>query len=158
MTMKRWIAIIVAAALIFVSVGINSLSYIFTRDFNGFFEEMMATSSSGYEETIIEEGNGKEKIAVLSLDGVIQDLGNASSLFQSAGYNHQFFMNQLSEILEDTTVKGVVLKVNSPGGGVVESADIYDALRVIQVEKRDSAVCFDGRNGCFRRLLCVSTS
>ena len=81
MTMKRWIAIIVAAALIFVSVGINSLSYIFTRDFNGFFDEMMATSSSGYEETIIEEGNGKDKIAVLTLDGVIQDLGNTSSLF-----------------------------------------------------------------------------
>ena len=48
MTMKRWIAIIVAAALVFVSVGINSISYIFTRDFNGFFEEMMATSSTGY--------------------------------------------------------------------------------------------------------------
>ena len=32
-------------------------------------------------------------------------------------------------------MKGVVLKVNSPGGGVVESADIYDALRMIQVER-----------------------
>lgn len=135
MTMKRWIAIIVAAALIFVSVGINSLSYIFTRDFNGFFEDMVATSSSGYEEAIIEEGTGKDKIAVLSLNGVIQDLGETSSLFQSAGYNHQYFMNQLSAILEDTNVKGVVLEVNSPGGGVVESADIYDALRMIQVER-----------------------
>ena len=32
-------------------------------------------------------------------------------------------------------MKGVVLEVNSPGGGVVESADIYDALRMIQVER-----------------------
>ena len=105
MTMKRWIAIIVAAALIFVSIGVNSLSYIFTRDFNGLFEEMMATSSSGYSETIIEEGTGKDKIAVLHLDGVIQDLGNASSLFSRTGYNHQFFMNQLNEILEDHNCK-----------------------------------------------------
>ncbi|NYF25180.1 signal peptide peptidase SppA [Sporosarcina sp. JAI121] len=135
MTMKRWIAIIVAAALIFVSIGINSLSYIFTRDFNGFFEEIMASSSSGYEETIIEEGSAEEKIAVLTLDGVIQDLGNSSSIFQPSGYNHQFFMTQLNEVLEDTSVKGVVLKVNSPGGGVVESAEIYDALRLIQTER-----------------------
>ena len=110
MTMKRWIAIIVAAVLIFVSVGINSLSYIFTRDFNGFFEDMMATSSSGYEEAIIEEGTGKDKIAVLTLDGVIQDLGNASSIFQSQAIIINIFMDQLSAILEDTNVKGVVLE------------------------------------------------
>ena len=136
MTMKRWIAIIVAAVLVFVSVGINSLSYIFTRDFNGFFDEMMATSSAGYGEAIIEEGKGTERIAVLTLDGVIQDLGSSSSLFQPAGYNHQFFMGQLNEVLEDSSVKGVVLKVNSPGGGVVESAEIYDALRLIQEENK----------------------
>lgn len=132
MTMKRWIAIIVAAALIFVSVGVNSLSYIFTRDFNGFFEEMMATSTSGYSEVVLEEGTAGDRIAVLSLDGVIQDLGSSTSLFQPVGYNHQFFMNQLYEVLEDQSVKGIVLKVNSPGGGVVESADIYDAIREIQ--------------------------
>lgn len=134
MTIKRWIAVIAAAALIFVSVGINSLSYIFTRDFNSFFEEVMATSSE-YGETIIEEGSAKEKIAVVTLDGVIQDLGGATSIFQSVGYDHRFFMNQLHRILEDETVKGIVLKVNTPGGGVVESADIYDAIRMIQIER-----------------------
>lgn len=135
MTMKRWIAIIVTAALIFVSVGVNSLSYIFTRDFNGFFEEIMATSSSGYSEIVLEEGSTGDRIAVLSLDGVIQDLGNSSSLFQPAGYNHQFFMNQLYEVLEDQSIKGLILRVNSPGGGVVESADIYDAIREIQLTR-----------------------
>ena len=44
-------------------------------------------------------------------------------------------MNQLNGILEDDDVKGVVLKVNTPGGGVVESADIYDAIRTIQQER-----------------------
>ena len=134
MTMKRWIAIIVTAALIFVSVGVNSLSYIFTRDLSGVFEDIWATSSD-YSEIVLEEGSSSEKIAVLTLDGVIQDLGNSSSLFQPVGYNHQFFMSQLYEILDDKTVKGVVLKVNSPGGGVVESADIYDAIRAIQIER-----------------------
>lgn len=129
MTTKRWIAIIVAATLLVVSLGINTISYFFSKDLSGMFDDFADTSE--YSETIIEEGSGKEKIAVLSLNGVIQDTGGAS-IFSSDGYNHQFFMSQLAEIQEDTSVKGIVLKVDSPGGGVVESADIYDAIREVQ--------------------------
>jgi len=132
MAMKRWIAIIIAATLLLVSIGINTLSFVFTRDFTGFVENLTATS--GYSETVIEEGVGSEKIAVVTLDGIIQDTGDVSSLFAS-GYNHQYFMEQLDAINEDSDVKGVILKVNSPGGGVVESADIYDNLIAIQQEK-----------------------
>ena len=95
MTMKRWIAIIVATTLLLVSIGINALSFVFTRDFTGFIDNL--TSNSGYSETVIEQGLGKEKIAVMTLDGVIQDTGSASTLF-SCGYDHQFFMDQLNEI------------------------------------------------------------
>ena len=137
MTTKRWIAIIVASVLLAVSIGINTLSYIFSKDVAGLFEELAAPSSMGYGQLIIEEG-GRDQIAVLSLDGVIQDTGNASPFFLD-GYNHQFFMNQLHEINEDPTIKGVVLKVNTPGGGVVESAEIYDAIRTIQ-ENREIPV------------------
>ena len=80
MTMKRWIAIIVAAALIFVSVGINSLSYIFTRDFNGFFEEMMATSSSGYRKRLLR----KETVRIKSL------FFHSMVLFRIWGMHHPF--------------------------------------------------------------------
>ncbi|MGG0669885.1 signal peptide peptidase SppA [Lederbergia citrisecunda] len=132
MAMKRWIAIIVAAVLIFISIGINSLSYLFTRDFSGFMEEM-ATGNAGYSEVVIEQGRGRDRIAVLTLDGVIQDVG--SSLFASSGYNHQLFMSQLHDVLNDQTIKGVVLSVNTPGGGVVESSDIYDAIKSIQIER-----------------------
>ncbi|MEZ7170660.1 signal peptide peptidase SppA [Sporosarcina sp. OR05] len=133
MAMKRWIAIIVATVLIFISIGINALSYIFTRDFNSIFEEMTA-SGVGYSESVIEPGVGMDRIAVLSLDGVIQDV-QASSFLGTVGYNHQAFMSQLQDVLDDPTVKGVVLAVNTPGGGVLESADIYDAIRAIQLEK-----------------------
>src|SRR5690606_14556714 len=132
MAMKRWIAVIVAAVLIFISIGINSLSYLFTRDFSGFMEEM-AAGNAGYSEVVIEQGKGRDRIAVLTLDGVIQDVG--SSLFASSGYNHQLFMSQLHDILNDQTIKGVVLSVNTPCGGVVESSDIYDAIKAIQNDR-----------------------
>lgn len=131
MTTKRWVAIIVASTLLVVSVGVNTLSYFFTTDFSGFLDEVTSTTFTDYNESIIEFGESEERIAVLTLDGVIQDTGSASSLF-SVGYNHQFFMNQLNDIYEDPSVQGVVLIVNSPGGGVVESADIYDSIRAIQ--------------------------
>ncbi|WP_339251005.1 signal peptide peptidase SppA [Sporosarcina sp. FSL W8-0480] len=133
MTMKRWIAIIVASVLIFISVGVNSLSYIFTRDLNGFLEQMGATNNA-YSEKIIEQGTNRDRIAVLKLDGVIQDVGS-SSIFATTGYNHQFFMSQLDDVLNDQSVKGVILSVNTPGGGVVESSDIYDSIRAIQIER-----------------------
>ncbi|QTD41420.1 signal peptide peptidase SppA [Sporosarcina sp. Te-1] len=131
MNSKRWIAIIAATALIVVSIGINSLSYIFTRDFSSFWNNF--NDPYMITEYVMEEGRGNERIAVLTLDGVIQDV--PSSLFASSGYDHQFFLNQLDAIYEDPTVKGVVLIVNSPGGGVMESSDIYDAIRAIQAEK-----------------------
>lgn len=138
MTIKRWVAIIVASALLLVSVGINSLSFIFTRDLSTLIDELAPTSTTAYDEKVIEAGSNNEKIAVLSVDGVIQDLGGVSTLF-GTGYNHQFFMSQLNDVLEDQTVKGIVLQVDSPGGGVVESAEIYDGIRAIQ-EHRDIPV------------------
>lgn len=133
MTTKRWIAIGAAAILLMVSIGVNTLSYIFTRDFTGFFDEM-TDITEGYNENVIEFGVGQDRIAVLTLDGVIQDTGAASPFFEE-GYNHQFFMSQLEEIYADESIQGVVLSVNSPGGGVVESADIYDMIRMIQEDR-----------------------
>ncbi|MFS0574856.1 signal peptide peptidase SppA [Sporosarcina sp. 179-K 3D1 HS] len=134
MSIKRWIAIVIAAALVFVSIGVTSLSFLFTRDLDGFVEKMMA-STTEYGETVIETGIGNEKIAVMTVDGVIQDLGDASSIFLPSGYNHGLFLKQMNNILEDDSIKGLILKVNSPGGGVIESADIYDSIRLIQEER-----------------------
>lgn len=134
MTTKRWIAIIAASALLLVSIGINSLSFLFTRDFSTLIDDLASTSKTEFDERVIQPGSKSEKIAVLSVDGVIQDLGGVSS-FLGTGYDHQFFMNQLNDILEDPTVKGLVLNVDSPGGGVVESAEIYDGIVAIQQQK-----------------------
>ncbi|AXH99466.1 signal peptide peptidase SppA [Sporosarcina sp. PTS2304] len=133
MTTKRWIALLVATILIFVSVGVNSMSWFFTRDWNTMLSEITAMDSD-LQETVVEEGSANERIAVLTVDGVIQDTGTAS-LFSGAEYNHQRFMAQLNELQNDETVKGIVLSVNSPGGGVLESSDIYDAFVEIQKTK-----------------------
>ena len=138
MNVKRWIAVAVVAVLVVVSIGVNTLSFAFTRDMSSFMDAIAEEASSTSAVDVIEKGNMDEKIVTLSLDGVIQDAGNAG-LLGGAGYDHAFFMEQLKNIEEDPTVKGVILRVNSPGGGVLESADIYDGIVSI-MENREIPV------------------
>lgn len=130
MTTKRWIAIIAAAVLVFVSIGVNLFSYKFTSDTSKLMDQL-AKAEEQMNDAVIEKGSLDERIAVLSIEGAIQDTGEAS-LFATEGYNHRRFMKQLDEVKDDETVKGVILKVNSPGGGVLESKDIYDKIVDIQ--------------------------
>lgn len=134
MNAKRWIALGAAALLFGLSIVVNIASFVFSDSWTSGFEEMLSLPESGYTETVLEVGDMSERIAVLTVDGVIQDTGGASSFFGEAGYNHQFFMDQLEMIKEDKSIKAVVLQVNSPGGGVVESAQIYDKIKEVQDE------------------------
>ena len=134
MTTKRWIALISAVVLVVVSIGINSLSYVFTRDFSALLDESFTVGGPVYDEMVLESGDDSNRIAVLDVSGVIQDTGPASP-FAAVGYNHETFLNQLADIRDDQTVKGLVLHVDSPGGGVLESSDIYDEIIAIQEDK-----------------------
>jgi len=75
-----------------------------------------------------------KKIAVLDVNGTIQDTGDTTSIFSTSGYNHQVFLENLDYAKDDPAVKGIIIRVNSPGGGVVESAQIHDKIIEIQEE------------------------
>ena len=75
-------------------------------------------------EEVKESGEMDKRIAYLKVDGTIQDVGS-STFWEPVSYDHQFFLDQLENILNDKTVEGIVLSVNTPGGGVKESAEIY---------------------------------
>jgi len=72
---------------------------------------------------------GKSNVAVLYADGEIVD-GNATE--QIAGDR---FVREIEKIRKDNTVKAVVLRVNSPGGSVVASVKVREALDRLQAEK-----------------------
>lgn len=134
MNTKRWFAILGASILLVISLGVNTMSSIFSKDWTTMLDEFAAVSSADFYETVLEDGSMSERIALLTVDGVIQDTGSATSLFAAEGYNHQFFLQQLEQVKMDGSVKAIVLQVNSPGGGVVESAEIYREIREIQEE------------------------
>ncbi len=70
------------------------------------FVESLFADTGELTETVIEEG-GNDTIAVLSVDGTIQDTGDSGSLFSEAGYNHSF-MQQLEQVRNDDNIQGVL--------------------------------------------------
>lgn len=134
MTAKRWAALGIAAVLFVFSVGINFMSNLASTNFEDTFSNLMATGEDSFTEEMIETGDSLNKIAVLNLNGTIQDTGESGSLLATSTYNHNRFMKLLNHVKDDSTVKGVVIKVNTPGGGVVESAQIHDKIVEIQEE------------------------
>ncbi|MBZ5201072.1 signal peptide peptidase SppA [Planomicrobium chinense] len=136
MNTKRWIALIAAAAILVISLVINSAFAIFQSTLGANVDELLAVSETTVSEQIVEDGDFDKRIAVLNVEGTIQDTGEAASLLGGTGYNHDLFMEQLEQVKNDDSIKAVMLKVNSPGGGVVESAQIHDKITEIQEETK----------------------
>ena len=60
----------------------------------------------------------------------------SGSLWEDVEYDHQGFLGQLESVMNDDTIKGVVLHVDSPGGGVLESAEIHEQLVKLKEERQ----------------------
>ncbi|KMY43484.1 hypothetical protein AC622_03925 [Bacillus sp. FJAT-27916] len=126
MNKKRWLSLGIAAVIFFASILMNSISLLASSDdkvMSEFFEA---------EEEVIEDGDYEQKIVVLDIDGTIADTGEESSLLSTGGYNHQALLKHLDTVAEDDTIGGLVLEVNSPGGGVHESAEIHRKIQAVK--------------------------
>jgi protease-4 len=132
MSSKRWIALAIAVALFVVSFGVKAVTSIAFGGMGNWNSDFLKDGK--YEETVMEEGSSNKKIVVLEVNGIIQDSGDVTSLFESPSYNHRNFLKMLSSAGEDSNVGGIILRVNSPGGGVVESAEVYHKIKQIQEE------------------------
>lgn len=133
MNKKRWIAVLIAAGLLVVSLVSSSLTQP--------QEEMQMGNINSWlygddemSPVVLEEGSGMGRIAKLSVDGAIAS-GGSSGLFATESYNHEDFLKQIEAIEADERVSGILLEVNSPGGGVYESAEIANLLNEVRTER-----------------------
>ncbi len=64
--------------------------------------------------------------------GVVKIEGSISSESQglgSSGYSHSYTLDAIKALKKDENNKGVILYINSPGGGVYESDEVYLAIK-----------------------------
>lgn len=85
-----------------------------------------------WDEEIVKEG-GHDRILLLHVDGVIMP-GIDGTAFGSGGTSSDEMQAQLDQAMEDDTLKGIIVRVNSPGGDVVASDEIYRKLLEVKEE------------------------
>lgn len=125
MKKKQIIGLVVAAALF---VGVSAAS-VFT---NTISKNLLQNSA----DDIINLGGSyqfnppsEDYIAIVRVEGTIQEQSGSSALEASSGYQHDSTMNYIDELMDDSNNKGVLLYVDSPGGTVYESEELYQKLK-----------------------------
>ncbi len=77
---------------------------------------------------------GPTRIAVIAGDGEILAAGAAES-FDQAGMTGPGMAKMLKQVADDDSIKGVILRVDSPGGDAIASAEILHAAELLSKKK-----------------------
>ncbi len=78
-------------------------------------------------------GSNVNKVAVIELNGAIAS-ETETNIF-SGEYNAPNMLKSLKAAKEDKEIKGIILKINSPGGTVAMSQNIYNQILKIREDK-----------------------
>jgi protease-4 len=81
-------------------------------------------------EEVIRKGPGRTKIAVITIEGIIN------------GEQAQNVYEQLKTARQDKHVEGLIVRVNSPGGTISGSDQIYNEIRKYRQEKNKPVIAF----------------
>jgi protease-4 len=137
------VAIIVIVLLGFSLLGNFSqfVSHAFTSGFNRNFKNETAREvGPKLDECMIENNDARNKIAVVTVDGII----TGSTADQSGNSMVDVIKAQLDRAADDDRVKAVILKVDSPGGEVMASDEINKAIEKFQDDSKKPVICSMG--------------
>lgn len=130
--MKRIIAAVIAATLLVFGIFFSIFTNLWASDFQDSIDQFAGGEFPPSQ--VVEEGDPNSRIALINIEGNIIDTGSSQNMFAVEQYDHQLVIESLKEIIEDDSIEGILLKVDSPGGGVYESAEIHKYL----VEAREA--------------------
>lgn len=82
------------------------------------------------------EGKGPDKVALISIDGPLMRGEGPEGPFGQMVDSVETILDLLDQAREDPHVKGVLLAVNSPGGGITESDEIHHAIEELRGERK----------------------
>jgi protease-4 len=129
------------AIILLVLLGLSAL-----LNFSQFASSVMHVSRGGaiasrtrevgprLEEAVIEDNGASSKIAVVEVNGII----TSSAIDQQGTSMVDVIKAQLDRAQDDRRVKAVILKVDSPGGEVLASDEISDAIKNFQNGKKSN--------------------
>lgn len=119
--LKTALIIIAAILLVIVVLGVSCtqmansvLGNLENIGGQTYYEEEMALPSDDF-------------IAQISVEGTIQS-SNQDNFGLTYGYQHQWTLNLIDNLIDNTNNKGLIIWVDSPGGTIYESDELYLAI------------------------------
>lgn len=122
---KRLIALIATAIILILSMTFGkSISNKENKSEEKLDENLYSLIDNSLvlgKKSVVKQGNSSETIQVIKIKG---EIGESMTL-EDDPYS---VINQIKKAKENTNVKAILLEVDSPGGGVYESSEIYNSL------------------------------
>lgn len=120
---KRVISLVIVMVIVVFSLinGTLTKSVIQKQNTEDSYVQMFLRSQSVHKLTLV-DGNSDETIQKISIEGEIgAEMTNT--------YSRASVINQIKEAKSNSNVKAILLSVNTPGGGVYETAELYNELK-----------------------------
>ena len=120
---KRVISLVIVMVLVVFSLinGTLTKSVIQKQNTEDSYVQMFLRSQSVHKLTLV-DGNSDETIQKISIEGEI-------GVEMTNTYSRASVINQIKEAKSNSNVKAILLSVNTPGGGVYETAELYNELK-----------------------------
>jgi protease-4 len=139
------VAIILLVLLGFSWLVIFAQSFTRALSFNNGFNRGFKTVNARQvgpklDEYILEDNDVRNKIAVVTVDGIITD----HTADQAGNSMVDVIKAQLDRAADDNHVKAVILKVDSPGGEVMASDEINKLIAKFQDDSKKPVICSMG--------------
>ena len=130
---KKQTTWLIVAAVIFVVTGIisvltNAVSNKLTQEtestgLNSFMSEFYGDD---YDFALADMPFDEDFIAVVPIEGTIQASSDATGYGgATTGYDHDLLMEYIDALIESDCNKGIILRMNTPGGTVYEADELY---------------------------------
>ncbi len=129
MDAKRWIALAVFLILLF-SMATS------TETVRGVME-----TSKRWTVEVYDFGTGAD-IALINLSGIITHDRGEGSIFQDEGYSQTIFLEQIETAFLQDEIKGIILRVNSPGGAVAACDELFNKINSLKEEHKKPLVIY----------------
>ena len=127
---KKQIIGLIAAVLSFVFIGAAN---VITKTVSDNMSNKDKETKNSFESILHSDEvtlPDKDFVGVVKVEGTIMDNSDSSNIFQNQqSYDHKQTLDYIDSMVKSNENKGIILYVDSPGGGVYESDELYLKLK-----------------------------
>lgn len=132
MNAKKVVAILIACLVVVANIMLFSdklsgifRGILFSKSGVGNLFSGNGSGSSKGSVSIIKAGDSDSKIATVTLDGTLDSF-----------VKQDYITKSLNDIMNTPEVKGVIIRIDSPKGGIYDSVDISDKIKAFKNNKK----------------------